>query len=811
MRHILLAARYGDKTLTFYFWLGKKMSINLEDYEEQLKDVAPEVRDVLNGTFQEAARIMSPTGLEAYLSGAKAMSNLGRGSDLVITYLQEMPLVAKECGEDIIDDCITAAMKLSSMTSGEVITLLFSSLPSAARHLGDGQLVRGYLTFIHQFASTAARGLRPMLNHMDELLDKLTLSGLRRWAHFGTQAYRRDFNNLTTYFNLESADSKAMLQKERRGVLFIKVQRKLNFYLRALWGRDFFLRPTGADYTDFRPYIEHRVLHVPDAVDNIGEGDKRVEGLELYRATAAHMASHMCYSTSAISAEQLSPAQMFFIGFMEDARVEYKASNDFPGLKRLWTSLLTLADEDDEPEHPTLMVLEHIALMLLDDEHNISINDEQITAFINKFHAEIEEKQDDNNYSWHMGMELFNIFMARKEVPSLRILERIRIPYRDDNRYVWEFEEFDSNVEFEYVSASQRQVRKQVSVIEMANEVDCELAGDDAQEIWTCSTNMRPYEDDLTDEQISFNDMWGKEPVSEPFHYHEWDYQIQLHRPDWVTVYERRQPKGDPEDIKLILDEYKPVAHRIKQIIDLLTPEGVQRVRGLEDGDEIDINAAVDAMISIRMGEQPNPRITMRNVVKNRDLSVVILMDLSESTNEAMAGSDKTILQLTREAATLVSTAINGIGDPFALHGFASDGRHDVQYYRFKDFSQKFDDDAKSRLAGMKGNLSTRMGTALRHAAQHLHKQPEKRKLILLVTDGEPADIDERDPQHLRHDTKKAVEELYSTGVLTYCLTLDPNADAYVKRIFGENNYTIIDNVDRLPEKLPALFASLTS
>jgi hypothetical protein len=785
------------------------MSIKLEDYEEQLQDVAPEVRDVLDATFHEAARIMSPTGLEAYLSGAKAMCNLGRGSDLVITYLQEMPLVAKECGEDIIDDCITAAMKLSSMTSGEVISLLFSSLPSASRNLGDAQLVRGYLTFIHQFASTAARGLRPMLNHIDELLGKLTLSGLRRWANFGAQAYRRDFDNLTNYFNLESADSKAMLQKERRGVLFIKVQRKLNFYLRALWGRDFFLRPTGADYTDFRPFIEHRILHMPDAVDHVGPEDNRVEGLELYRATAAHMAAHMCYSDSAISAEQLSPAQMFFIGFMEDARVEYKASTDFPGLKKLWTTLLKIADDDEELEHPAMLELEHIALMLLDD--SVTTDDEQVTEFVSRFHTEIPEKQDDNNYSWHMGMELFNLFSSRKNVPSLRILERIRIPYRDDNRYVWEFEEFDMDVGFEYVAASQRQVRKTVSVIEMANEVDCELAGDDAQEIWTCETNMRPYEDDLTDEQVSFNDMWGKEPVSDPFHYQEWDYQIQLHRPDWVTVYERRQPKGNPEDINDILTAYKPIAHRIKQIIDLLTPEGVQRMRGLEDGDELDINAAVDAMIAMRMGEQPSPRITMRNVLNTRDLSVVVLMDLSESTNEPMGGSDKTVLQLTREAATLVATAINGIGDPFALHGFASDGRHDVQYYRFKDFNQHLDDDCKSRLAGMKGGLSTRMGGALRHAGHHLLKQPERRKLILLVTDGEPADIDERDPQHLRHDTKKAVEELYSTGVLTYCLTLDPQADAYVKRIFGENNYTIIDNVDRLPEKLPQLFASLTA
>jgi nitric oxide reductase NorD protein len=779
------------------------MSIKLEDYEEFLEETAPEVRDVLESTFQEASRVMSPSGLQEYMDGAKSLCNLGRGSGVVISYLQEMPLVAKECGEDVVGDCITAALKLSSMTSGEVVALLFNSMPTAARNLGDAELFRGYLTLIHQLASTASRGVRPMLNHVDELLSKLTLSGLRRWANFGAQAYRRDFNNLTSYFNLESADSRAMLQKERRGILFIKTQRKLNFYLRALWGRDFFLRPTGADFADFRPFVEHRILHLPDALDDYGE----VAGLEVYRATAAHMAAHMVYSTVPISAEGLSPAQMFFIGLIEDARIEYKAVSEFPGLKTLWRLLMEVPSEE-KPEHPTMPILEKFSLMLLDD--SASCDDEELSAFAVRFHAEIEQHQDDNNFCWHLGLEVFNLFSARKEVPSLRILERIDIPYRDDNRYVWEFEEFSWDVEEEYVPASQRQVRKQVSVIEMANEVDCELAGDDAQEIWTCSTNMRPYEDDLTDGQKSFNDMWGKEPISDPFHYPEWDYQIQLHRPDWATIYERRPGRGDPEDIHDIITEYRPVAHRIRQIIDLLTPEGVQRVRNMEDGDEVDINAAIDAMVSIRMGEQPNTRITMRNVLKNRDLSVVVLLDLSESTNEKMKGSDKTVLQLTREAATLVSTAIEGIGDPFAVHGFASDGRHDVQYYRLKDFNQHFDDDVKSNLSGMKGGLSTRMGAALRHAGHHLLKQQEKRKLILLVTDGEPADIDERDPQHLRHDTKKAVEELYSTGVLSYCLTLDPHADDYVKRIFGQNNYTIIDNVDRLPEQLPTLFASLT-
>jgi len=779
------------------------MSLKLEDYDEALRDEDPEIRDVLEATFLEASRVMSPAGLQEYLDGASTLSNLGRGSDVVTTYLQEIPLVAKECGEDIISDCLTGAMKLSSMTSGEVIVLFFNSMPSAARRLGDAELFRGYLTLIHQLASTASRGVRPMLNHVDDLLSKLTLSGLRRWSNFGAQAYRRDYDNLTAYFNLESKDSQAMLQKERRGVLFVKTQRKLNFYLRALWGRDFFLRPTGADFADFRPYIETRVLHMPDAVDDIGD----IPGLEVYRATAAHMAAHMSYTSAPISAEELSPAQMNFIGLLEDARIEYKAILEFPGLKKLWCSLLMLG-YDEAPEHPAMLVLEHLVLMLLDSE--VQSDDAELNKFVKRFHAEVDEHQDDGQFSWHMGLELFNLFAARKEVPSLRILERIRIPYRDDNRFVWEFEELTWDVENEYVPASQRQVRKQVSVMEMINELDCELAGDDAQEIWTCSSELYPYEDDLENTK-SFNEMWGKLPVSDPFHYSEWDYHIQLARPDWATVYERRQPMGDPEDIHEIITEYKPVAHRIKQIIDLLTPEGVQRVRNMEDGDEIDINAAIDAMVAIRMGEQPNPRITMRNVLKNRDLSVVLLLDLSESTNETLGGSDKTVLQLTREAATLVSTAIEGIGDPFAIHGFASDGRHDVQYYRFKDFTQHFDDEAKARLAGMRGGLSTRMGAALRHAGYHLLRQQEKRKLILLVTDGEPADVDERDPQHLRHDTKKAVEELYGHGVLCYCLTLDPNADDYVKRIFGANNYTIIDNVDRLPEKLPTLFASLTA
>ncbi|HHL45231.1 MAG TPA: VWA domain-containing protein, partial [Gammaproteobacteria bacterium] len=375
------------------------MSIELNDYREVLERAAPELKDTLDATFHEAARNMSANALHDYLEGAKGLAELGRGGNLVATFLEDMPAVAKECGDDIIRDCISAAMKLSSMTSGEVIALLFASLPTVARRLGDPELVRGYLKLIHQLAAKSSRGLRPMLGIMDELLSKLTLSGLKRWALYGAQAYARDLQGQIAYFGLQTEDAKAMLQKERRGTLFIDNQRKMNFYLRALWGRDFFLRPSAADHEGFKPYLEGRVIHLPDAVDGINE----VAGHELYRAMVVHQGAHLMYTHEPLSAEQLSPAQMFFIGFMEDARVEYCAVQNFPGLKKLWGALLGI-EYPNAPQHPTVKLLERLALMLLDSR--VRTDDEGLNALADEFHTNIEANKSEPMFSWHKGLEL---------------------------------------------------------------------------------------------------------------------------------------------------------------------------------------------------------------------------------------------------------------------------------------------------------------------------------------------------------------------------------------------------------------------
>jgi len=776
------------------------MSINLDEYQDQLEQLDPHVRDTLAASFHEAARVMSPQGLHNWLEGAKGLSQLGRGNDLVVTYIQSMPAVVKDVGEDVIADCITAAMKLASMVSGEVIQLMFDTLPTAANRLGDAELLRGYLGLIHQLSARVPRGLRPMLGHLDELFGKLTLGGLRRWALWGAQAHLRDFPAQMAYFDLKSADSQAMLQKERRGTLFIDNQRKLNFYLRAFWGRDFFLRPTSGDYETregYRPFIETRVIHLPDAYDDFAG----LPGKDLYRAAAAHAAAHLVYTKSPLSMEQLNPAQMFLIGLFEDARVEHLAIREFPGMKQMWAQFHAKVREVSCPTEPIVGLLERLAYALLDE--NYHDDDGLIQEMATAFREQFAKQPEDNRLSWDLGVTLYNKLGERGGIPSLRTLESMAIPYRDDNRYIWASDEIAWHAA-EYVPAP-KQVRKYVTTMDMVNELDCELAGDDAQEIWVLN---EPFY--LDQEGVTINSLEGKEPVSEPYHYQEWDYGVQLHRPNWVTVLERRQKPGDPEDIDRILTEHRPVAARLRHIIDAMQPEGVQRLRHREDGEEIDLNAAIRAMIDIRMGQTPDPRINIRIERKVRDLAVLVLLDLSESTNEKLGDSERPVIQLAREATSLLSWAIDRVGDPFAIHGFASDGRHDVQYYRFKDFDEHYGDEAKAKLAGMQGGLSTRMGAALRHAGQFLLKQPEKKKLILLVSDGEPADIDVRDPQYLRHDTKKAVEELATRGVRSFCLTLDPNADDYVSRIFGPKGYMVVDHVNRLPERLPMLYAGLT-
>jgi len=768
--------------------------MDLGDYPDLLDDLGPHAGEVLRASWSEASRVLSRAGLANYLRGAQALHALGRGSDPVANFIQEAPAVAREVGEDALADLVQAALAMASKTSGGVIALMLATAPVAARRLGDAELFRAYLSFLGQLLAQAPRGVRPMLEQLEPLLGQLTLGGLRRWALWGAQAHRIDFAAQERYFSLSSPDSQSVLQQERKGTLFVDVQRRIGMYLRALWGRDFFMRPTSTDYEardGGRPFIENWTLHLADAYDDW----HGVGGLELYRAAAAHAAAHLVYTRQALSAEALNPLQMALIATIEDARVEQLAIRAFPGLGPLWRRLHVAG-----PERAASIGdwLDRLARALLDPEY---VDAAPLVAKARRLFAERSERLDSNELSWDIGVALAHD-LSRIGLPYHPRRDLPGAPYRDDNRFIWAFDEVA-----DFAAAApwqEQQVVRHVNLMEFINEVDVETAGDDAQEIWILGSKL--YDDDGT----TWNAREGREPAPEPHHYPEWDYQIQLERPNWCTLLEKRVKPADPADIGAIVERHKPLVSRLKFLIEALQPQGMQRLRMQEDGDEIDLDAAVRAMLDLKSGQMPDPRINIRHLRKVRDIAVLLLIDLSESTSDPVAGSDSTVLQLAREATALLADAMDRIGDPFALHGFASDGRHEIEYFRFKDFDEDYGELPRGRLAAMQSGKSTRMGTAIRHATRLLGRCPQQKKLLLVLTDGEPADIDVRDPQYLRQDAKKAIEDAARSGVSTFCLNLDPQADQYVSRIFGANRYLVLDHVERLPERLPLLYMGLT-
>jgi len=158
---------------------------------------------------------------------------------------------------------------------------------------------------------------------------------------------------------------------------------------------------------------------------------------------------------------------------------------------------------------------------------------------------------------------------------------------------------------------------------------------------------------------------------------------------------------------------------------------------------------------------------------------------------------------------SLLAWSVDQLGDPFAIAGFHSDSRHEVRYLHLKGFGESWGEAVKGRLAAMQAAYSTRMGAAIRHAALSLRARKAEKKLLLILTDGQPSDVDVTDERLLIEDAHKAVEENERQGLFTYCISLDRDADAYVGDIFG-TRYTVIDNIERLPERLPALFMALT-
>ncbi len=753
-----------------------------EAYWKQLDCGFPRVQPIFADCMRAGLAVLDNAGMAAYLDSARFLGKMGRGAEPILIFLEAWPDVARLIGANMLPDLMDFIRKMWKSPNGTAIVPFLQSLSTTARRLHTPELLHAYLVLVLDFMNRTtgsvhgihqtfpSPGLPAFFKQTPVLLSQLALAGLKNWIDYGIRNYGTHPERQIAYFNLQSADSRAVLQRERHGTLLVDSERKLDMYLRSIWQEDAMLIPyaSGTDEThQATPYYDALGIRLPDVYDDFlpspigGEGapptPPAITGINRYRAALAHIAAHRRW-TRPIFADNLSPAQRMAVECLEDSRVECLAMREYPGLRRILSALHPAPAEDacDEAKESGLRHrLTMLSRAILDDHHpykNVHLID-----FAKRFHAELAQ----GDSSTQAMVDLAVTFVARTRRQSDNFAQvhfkDTVVSYRDDNRQMWQFiEEGDEEAAFD-------QERK-----------------------------------------IEPNDTPQGLP---PRHYHEWDYHSQSMRPDWVSVYEGLHPAGHASDIDQLLDKHAALAKRLKKMLDLLKPQNKVRIRYQEEGSELDLDVALRALIDYKSGSSPDPRINMSHRNDGRNIAVMVLLDLSESLNEKVG--DQTILQLSQEAVSVLGWAVNKLGDPFAIAGFHSNTRHDVRYLHIKGFSEQWDDTVKSRLAAMEASYSTRMGAAMRHAAHYLDKQQADKKLLLILTDGEPADIDSKDGRVLIEDARHAVQELGQQGIYSYCINLDPKADEYVADIFGKQ-YTIIDKVESLPEKLPELFIALT-
>ena len=743
---------------------------DLSHYRTQLNCHFKQLDDVFADCMQAAQALLTAQGIEDYLAGAALICKIGRGVEPVLTYLQEMPAIAHQLGESMLKRISQTVWQLSRTPNGRAIAPFLAALPEVSRRLGSEELLEHYIALlfdmmqrttgsVHGFQqSLPSPALPDLLQQMPYLINQLTLSGLKNWIEYGIHNYAHHPPRQQEYFSLQSADSKAMLQHERHGTLFTHHEREFNLYLQACWEVSDHLVPYSIDFRAphaQQAYFDDFGMHIPDIFDDY----QGIRGIDRYRAVLAHMAAHKRWSAKVV-VDNFSPPQRLAIECLEDSRVEWLAMQRYPGLRRIFTALHPIPLENACNPHTESCLRHRLAMLswaILNPAHayqQVTVND-----FATRFHALLQTGSTTTADMVQLALQ----FIAKTRLQSDQLpqvyFRHTAIPYRDDNRHLWLFmEEGDEEESFEQHTQA---------------ALEAELKG------------------------------------LPPRHYPEWDYMTQTYRPDWTSVYENLHAAGNPALIDTLLAKHTALAKKLKRIVDLLKPQHYQRVRYQEQGSELDLDIAIRALIDFKCGANPETRINMSHQHDGRNIAVMLLLDLSASISETPPGCNQSILELSQEAVSLLAWAIEALGDPFAIAGFASNTRHEVRYQHIKGFREAWNDEVKGRLAALQAGYSTRMGAALRHAAHYLQHQSADKKLLLLLTDGEPSDIDVHDPQWLLQDTRQAVKELDQQGIYTYAISLDPRADEYVRDIFSKR-YSVIDKIQRLPERLPQIFMSLT-
>lgn len=293
------------------------------------------------------------------------------------------------------------------------------------------------------------------------------------------------------------------------------------------------------------------------------------------------------------------------------------------------------------------------------------------------------------------------------------------------------------------------------------------------------------------------------------YRYREWDCGIGDYLPDRVRVLEREISRSTPRFYQETLDQFHGLVKGIRCAFERLRPEGLTMLRQWREGDAFDYRALLDYMVDRKSGLIPSDRLFIKRMKTMRDVTALLLVDLSRSTAHVVDERGACVLDVEKQAIVLLCEALTVVGDRFAIAGFSGTGPLGVDYFRVKDLDAPLDDTIKGRISAMAPQRTTRMGAAIRHATALLAPVPSRDRLLIILGDGFPNDLDYKGPYAVE-DTRRAIMEARSAAIHVKAITVNISDNRQLDRLYGRNHHTRISDVGDLPDKLVRVYSALT-
>ncbi|MBP6008685.1 MAG: VWA domain-containing protein [Rhodoferax sp.] len=337
------------------------------------------------------------------------------------------------------------------------------------------------------------------------------------------------------------------------------------------------------------------------------------------------------------------------------------------------------------------------------------------------------------------------------------------------------------------------------NALEAANEMDKLSVAADGQ---TLASRVR-FDLDLP--SSSADDA----PLGEGVHLPEWDYRRAMLQPDHCLVQVMQAQNCPPFTPSASL---RLTARQLRRRLETLR-DAPRALHGQDSGDDLDLDAWVRfhaGQLEVATPYSDTPPIYTRRARLDRSLATLLLADLSLST-DAYATPNARVIDVIRDAMFIFGEALHAAGDPFAIWGFSSVRRQHVRMQHLKTFDERWNDTCRARVGAIKPGYYTRIGAAIRHATMQMTARPERKRLLMLLTDGKPNDLDVYEGRYGLEDTRQAVREAHTAGLSPFCVTIDTKAHDYLPMLFGQNGYAMVRKPQDLVKQLTQAWATLCS